>query len=152
VLLLALARLGAVENPIIPILRQREVSFIVGQTGARLLITPSVWRNFDYGALARDVADTHGCETLVLDRGGLPLGDPSILPPPPTGEGEPVRHIFYSSGTTADPKGARHTDMSLMARSSTPTATTSCLFLIRIPTSGASPSPCPPSTPDPGSS
>ena len=30
VLLLALARLGAVENPIIPILRQREVSFIVG--------------------------------------------------------------------------------------------------------------------------
>ncbi|HXA31944.1 MAG TPA: AMP-binding protein, partial [Acidimicrobiales bacterium] len=39
VLLLALARLGAVENPIIPILRQREVGFIVGQTGARLLIT-----------------------------------------------------------------------------------------------------------------
>ena len=78
VLLLALARLGAVENPIIPILRQREVSFIVGQTGARLLITPSIWRNFDYAALAKDVADTHGCETLVIDRGGLPLGDPSI--------------------------------------------------------------------------
>ena len=114
VLLLALARLGAVGNPIIPILRQREVSFIVGQTGARLLITPSVWRNFDYASLAREVADTHGCETMVLDRGGLSYGDPSVLPPPPTGEGDPIRHIFYSSGTTADPKGARHTDMSLM--------------------------------------
>ena len=45
VFMLALARLGAVQNPIIPILRQREVSFIVGQTGARLLVTPSVWRN-----------------------------------------------------------------------------------------------------------
>ena len=120
VLLLALARLGAVENPIIPILRQREVSFIVGQTGARLLIPPSIWRNFDYAALAKDVADTHGCETLVIDRGGLPLGDPSILPPPPTGEGDPVRHIFYSSGTTADPKGARHTDRSLMSTANGP--------------------------------
>jgi len=115
VLLMALARLGAVENPIIPILRLREVSFIVGQTDARLLVTPSVWRNFDYAALAREVADQHGCEVMVLDRGGLPLGDPSILPPPPTGEGDPVRHILYSSGTTADPKGARHTDASLMA-------------------------------------
>jgi len=120
VLLLALARLGAVQNPIIPILRHREVGFIVGQTGARLLITPSVWRNFDYAGLARDVADEHGCEALVLDRGGLPLGDPSILPPPPTGEGDPVRHIYYSSGTTADPKGARHTDASLMSSANGP--------------------------------
>jgi acyl-CoA synthetase (AMP-forming)/AMP-acid ligase II len=115
VLMLALARLGAVQNPIIPILRHREVTFIVGQTGARLLITPSVWRNFDYVALANEVAAEHGCETMVLDRGGLPVGDPSTLPPPPTGEGDPIRHIYYSSGTTAEPKGARHTDASLMA-------------------------------------
>ncbi len=115
VLLMALARLGAVQNPIIPILRLREVNFIVGQTGAKLLITPSVWRNFDYAALAKEVADTHGCETLVLDRGGLPHGDPAVLPPAPTGDGDPVRFILYSSGTTADPKGARHTDAGLMA-------------------------------------
>jgi acyl-CoA synthetase (AMP-forming)/AMP-acid ligase II len=115
VLMLALARLGAVQNPIIPILRHREVTFIVGQTGARLLITPSVWRNFDYTTLANEVAAEHGCDTMVLDRGGLPAGDPSTLPPPPHGEGDPIRHIYYSSGTTAEPKGARHTDASLMA-------------------------------------
>jgi len=118
--LMALCRLGAVQNPVIPILRHREVGFIVAQTGARLLITPSVWRNFDYGAMAGELADEHGFDTLVIDRGGLPLGDPATLPPPPTGAGDPVRWVLYSSGTTADPKGAKHTDASLMASANGP--------------------------------
>ena len=37
VLLLALARIGAVQNPLIPILREREVSFITRQVGTELL-------------------------------------------------------------------------------------------------------------------
>ena len=51
----------------------------------------------------------------------LPEGDPATLGPPAPGAGEPVhaegvrtdgpwRWVFYTSGTTADPKGARHTD------------------------------------------
>lgn len=115
VLLLALARLGAVQNPILHILRRQEVGFIVGQTSARLLITSNVWRNFDYAAMARDVASEHGCETLVIERGIMPAGDPTNLPRPPDGVGDPVRFIYYSSGTTAEPKGARHTDLSVMA-------------------------------------
>jgi cyclohexanecarboxylate-CoA ligase len=123
VLVMALARLGAVQNPIIPILRRREVGFIVGQTGARLLITPGVWRGFDHAAMAAEIAAEAGVGTLVVgdgapggltEGGGLPEGDPTTLPPPPTGEGGPVRHIYYSSGSTADPKGARHTDASVM--------------------------------------
>src|SRR5437879_437119 len=39
-LVLALARLGAVQNPIIPIYRDREVGFIVRQARSRLLIVP----------------------------------------------------------------------------------------------------------------
>jgi len=35
VLMAALARLGAVQNPIIPILREGEVDHIIGQVGAR---------------------------------------------------------------------------------------------------------------------
>jgi acyl-CoA synthetase (AMP-forming)/AMP-acid ligase II len=115
VLMLALTRLGAVSNPIIPILRQREVSFITAQTNAELLITPSVWRNFDYAAMASEVAAQLGCATMVIERDQLPSGDPSTLPPVPSGEGNPVRHIYYSSGTTADPKGCKHTDASAMA-------------------------------------
>src|SRR5262245_37815002 len=47
VLVGALCRLGAVQNPMLPIYRYREVSFIAQQTGCKLLITPSVWNNFD---------------------------------------------------------------------------------------------------------
>src|SRR5262245_23664620 len=52
----ALARLGAVQNPILPIAREREVGFMTRQTGARVLAVPGEWRNFDYPAMARAVA------------------------------------------------------------------------------------------------
>src|SRR6266404_5031025 len=56
VLVGALCRLGAVQNPMLPIYRYREVSFIAKQTKCELLITPSTWNKFDYGALAEQVA------------------------------------------------------------------------------------------------
>ena len=115
VLLLALSRVGAVQNPIIPMLRRREVGFIVRQTGARLLVTPGVWRGFDYAAMAAELSAEHGFDTLVVTGGDLPEGDPASLGPAPDGEGDPVRHVYYTSGSTADPKGARHTDASAMA-------------------------------------
>ncbi len=54
VLVGALSRLGAVQNPILPIYREREVGFVTKQTGAQLLIVPSQWKGFDYEAMARD--------------------------------------------------------------------------------------------------
>src|SRR5262249_14927738 len=56
VLVAALARLGAVQNPILPFLREREVGFIVRQCRARLLIVPGVFRGFDHDAMARALA------------------------------------------------------------------------------------------------
>jgi acyl-CoA synthetase (AMP-forming)/AMP-acid ligase II len=124
VLLVALARLGALQNPLIPLLRQREVGFITGQVRTQLLIVPTVWRGFDHAAMARSIAAEHGHDVIELDLGDLdtesglrlPVGDVSALPPPPT-SGDEVRWIYYSSGTTAEPKGARHTDESIMASS-----------------------------------
>jgi len=55
ILMLALARLGAVQNPILPLLRAREVGFIVDQAKSKLLITPGVWRSFDYASMAGDI-------------------------------------------------------------------------------------------------
>src|SRR3954469_7449727 len=67
VLMSALARLGAVQNPLVPILRRREVAFIAEETGASLLITPGVWRRFDYAAMAASIAADLGCDVLVAD-------------------------------------------------------------------------------------
>ncbi len=119
VLVGALARLGARQNPLIPIYRNREVAFITGQSGASLLIVPTVYRGFDYEAMANEIAaERSGLSVLVVDR-DLPDGDPSALPPveevPASTEDAPVRWLFYTSGTTADPKGAAHTDLTVMA-------------------------------------
>ena len=125
VLVGGLARLGAVQNPILPIYRDREVGFVVRQAGAVLLVVPGEWRGFDYGRMARDIAaETPGLEIMELHRGDVLDGDVSTLSPAPAGgeaftPGErkdgPLRWLFYTSGTTADPKGARHTDNTVAA-------------------------------------
>ncbi len=118
VLVAALARLGAVQNPMLPILGTREMRFITQQTRAALLIVPSEWKGRAFGDEAREIAaEQPGLEVLIVDR-TLPEGDPSTLPPPPapvTPDDAPVRWVFYTSGTTADPKGARHTDLTVKA-------------------------------------
>ena len=119
----ALARLGAVQNPIIPVLRERDVAFIAGQVGSEFLLVPEEWRGVDHGAMARAVAAEIGARVVICDHATppvpgvwrLPQGDPATLPPPPNADD--VRWCYYSSGTTAVPKGARHTDGSVMAGS-----------------------------------
>jgi len=111
-----LARLAAVQVPLVPILRQREVGFILAQTGARHLVVPGPWRGFDYPAMAaaatRELPDP--VEVIVADR-DLPEGDPAGLAPWAAPPADPVRWIFYTSGTTANPKGTRHTDRTVGA-------------------------------------
>ena len=80
VLVGALARLGARQNPLIPIYRGREVGFITEQSEARLLVVPTVYRGFDFEAMAREIAGGRpGLSVLVVDR-DLPDGDPAGLP------------------------------------------------------------------------
>ncbi|HWL65241.1 MAG TPA: AMP-binding protein [Actinomycetota bacterium] len=114
VLVGALSRIGAVQNPILPILREREVGFIVRQAQPRYLVVPSEFRGFDFQGMARTATEGSSTEVLVADR-ELPEADPSGLPAVPSTDGDlPVRWLFYTSGTTADPKGAQHTDASVM--------------------------------------
>lgn len=119
VLAAALARLGAVQNPIIPIYRDREVGFCTHQAGSKVLVVPGTWRGFDYEAMGRRIVEEQGTDMdVVVADHALPDGDPSTLPPapePPASRAdEPVTWLFYTSGTTADPKGARHSDGDLI--------------------------------------
>ena len=117
VLVAALARLGAVQNPVLPMHRARELSFAVRQSAARLLAVPPSWRGFDHAALAREIAAAApGLQILLVDE-ALPEADPGGLPPPPAASAS-TRWIFTTSGTTGEPKAARHGDASLAAAAS----------------------------------
>ena len=112
---LALARLGAVQNPIIPIYRDREVGFVIAQTEAEFFLVPGTWKGFDFVEMAARIADDTGvAPTVVVTYDDLPVGDPATLPAPPD-SGDEVRWIYYTSGTTSAPKGVKHTDGTLLA-------------------------------------
>ncbi len=113
VLTAALCRLGAVQIPVLPIYRGREIAFVLAQTGAEHLLVAPRWRDIDLAGVAAAAAKETGAALTMLE-GALPEGDPARLPPAPERDDE-VRWIFYTSGTTADPKGAMHTDLSAAA-------------------------------------
>ena len=112
----ALSRLGAVQNPIIGIYRHREVGFCARQAGSKYLISPGIFGGFDYAAMAAEIAgDLDGLRTLAVGPGAFPQGDPATLAPAVAAEPGDVRWICYTSGTTADPKGAKHSDQTVGA-------------------------------------
>ncbi|MGW0775722.1 class I adenylate-forming enzyme family protein [Streptomyces sp. NPDC002835] len=106
----ALARIGAVQSPVIPFYRDREVGFALRESKAAYFAVPGEWRGFDFTAMARRA----GARGVFEAYDSLPDGDPSVLPAPPA-SGTDVRWIYWTSGTTSDPKGVLHTDRSLIA-------------------------------------
>ncbi|HEY4021402.1 MAG TPA: class I adenylate-forming enzyme family protein [Pseudonocardiaceae bacterium] len=101
VLTAALARLGAVQNPVITAQGRKHLEFVLHQTEATLLVAE---------ASARDAADRVGVDLVRL--GDLPDPGTRVAAAEPSAA---TRWVFYTSGTTAEPKGARHTDASILA-------------------------------------
>jgi len=115
----AIDRLGAVSNPIITIYREREVGFACRQARSRVLVVPGVVRGVDHRELATAVRGAApDLEHVVTVRAEPAAGQRALesleddpaepLPPSPHGPHD-VASLFYTSGTTADPKGVLHT-------------------------------------------
>lgn len=121
----AIDRIGAVSNPIITIYREREVGFACRQAHSKALVVPGLVRGVDHRELAALVqAGSPDLEHVLTVRAVPAAGqralealedDPAVpLPPSPLGAHD-VCAIFYTSGTTADPKGVLHTASTLGA-------------------------------------
>jgi acyl-CoA synthetase (AMP-forming)/AMP-acid ligase II len=114
--MVALRRLGAVQSPIIPLYREREVSAALATTDSQVLLVPGTWRGFDFTAMAARIAAAGGPAPRVVEIGydapeAEPVGDVAEPAPDP----EAVRWIYFTSGSTGVPKGARHTDSTLLS-------------------------------------
>ena len=111
VVLAALARLGAVQAPVIPIYRERETGAAVATAGAQFMLVPGTWRGFDYAAMA---AGLPTAPKVLLVGESLPPASAAAVAslPAPASSAE---WVYFTSGSSGLPKGARHTDATLLA-------------------------------------
>ena len=127
---LACSRIGAVMNPLMPIFRERELSFMLAHGEAKVFVVPKRFRDFDHEQMALDLqAQLPQLKHVVTIDG---TGDNSFdkLLAGPAWENEPdardvltrhrpgpddVTQLIYTSGTTGEPKGAMHSANMLMS-------------------------------------
>ncbi len=114
---LACARLGLAIAPIVPIYRDAELVFMLGDCRARAIFVPGEYRRCDYAAMLvrlqpqlpelRDIisvrSDAAGCTayTDLLDRA------PATAPAAPV-DPDAIKLVLYTSGTTGRPKAVLH--------------------------------------------
>lgn len=115
---LALSRLGAVQIPVIPVYREREIGHILDETALDAFIVTPRWRGFDYLELCQDLASSRGGRTAVLTVDDA-VND-STQPVARVSHGGrrelgAAQWVFYTSGTGGLPKGVRHGDAALAA-------------------------------------
>ena len=112
----ALARLGAVQNPVLHFYRHKEVGYAIRATEAEFVLVPGEWAGFDFAAMVGELTADSATPPVVIDVfADLPDGDPATLAgvAAPT-DGDEVRWVYFTSGTTSDPKGVRHSDRTLI--------------------------------------
>lgn len=113
VLMGALARLGAIQNPIVPVYRESEAGFCLAETRADFLLVPRDGWRLEEATLRGRAGRPFELLRVAVERSDGGIGDPvageRALPSPPV-DPDAVRWIYYTSGTTSRPKGALQTD------------------------------------------
>lgn len=116
---------GMIANPILPSLRDHELSFILTDANSRAVFVPRVFGGHDYVAmLDRVIAGLPDPPEVVVvrgDAGGHTAFADLLDETPPASATLPVldpsdtQMVLYTSGTTGRPKGVLHSHDSLRA-------------------------------------
>jgi cyclohexanecarboxylate-CoA ligase len=128
ILTLAAFRIGATVNPLMPIFRQRELSYMLDFAEAKMLVVPKLFRGFDHAVMAKELkANLPKLEHVVVVDGegsdsfdAMLLATDERLHPPPAGDigataPDEMSVLMFTSGTTGSPKGVMHCLNTLMA-------------------------------------
>jgi acyl-CoA synthetase (AMP-forming)/AMP-acid ligase II len=125
VMFYAVTYLGAVIVPIVHTYGPKEVAYILRRSDVRLFVSAARFGNTDYLSPLAEIRDgLPGLESVVVvGEGPLPAGAENFtallegpeLATPSWGDPRDPVVIAYTSGTTADPKGVIHSDVTLMA-------------------------------------
>ena len=119
---LACVRIGAAGNPLMPIFREREVSYMLDHAQAKVVVVPAVFRHFDHEAMLRALAPRLSHLLRIVVAGGTEadafdkvlLDERTPEAPAVNTTADDVIQLLYTSGTTGVPKGVLHTSNTLL--------------------------------------
>ena len=113
---------GAVLVPVVPIYRERELGFVLTQVAPAAVIAPETYRGHPHGATIRALLARLRSTAVLITVRGDPIAPDSFERVLAGDDAEPasvqpddVAVVLYTSGTSADPKGALHSHRSLLA-------------------------------------
>jgi cyclohexanecarboxylate-CoA ligase len=127
---LACARIGAVFNPLMPIFRERELSFMLKHGASKVVIVPKAFRGFDYEKMIEGLRPSlPDLQHAIIVNGEGDNSFERLLAEPkfedaPDAAGiltrnrpgsDDITQLIYTSGTTGEPKGAMHSSNTLMS-------------------------------------